>query len=109
LTKRPPLPVGSGVTDEGYAAAYVLGRCGEPGPALRFVTGLEGRPDNYAQTIAAFYAGAGDRMNALRWLEESFRRREPLLASIAVDPSWEALQSEPRFLALLHRMGLKEN
>jgi hypothetical protein len=109
LTKRPPLPVGSGVTDEGYAAAYVLGRCGEPGPALRFVTGLEGRPDNYAQTIAAFYAGAGDRMNALRWLEESFRRREPLLASIAVDPSWDVLRSEPRFLALLHKMGLKEN
>ena len=109
LTKRPPLPVGSGVTDEEYAAAYVLGRCGEPGQALRFAKGLEGRPDNYAQTIAAFYAGAGDRTNALRWLEESFRRREPLLASIAVDPSWEALRSEPRFLALLHKMGLKQN
>ena len=108
VSKRAPLPVASGVTDEEYAAGYVLGRCGEPDQALRFVKGLEGRPDNYAQTIAAFYAGAGDRMTALRWLEESFRRREPLLASIAVDPSWEALRSEPRFLALLQKMGLQE-
>jgi tetratricopeptide (TPR) repeat protein len=108
LSKRPPLPVGSGVTDDEYAAGYVLGRCGEPDQALRFVKGLEGRPDNYAQTIAAFYAGAGDRMTALRWLEESFRRREPLLASISVDPTWEELRSEPRFLALLQKMGLAE-
>jgi eukaryotic-like serine/threonine-protein kinase len=109
VAKRPPLPVGSGVTDEEYAAGYVLGRCGEPDQARRFAKGLEARPDNYAQTIAAFYAGAGDRTNTLRWLEESFRRREPLLASIAVDPSWDVLRSEPRFLALLHKMGLKEN
>jgi serine/threonine protein kinase/TolB-like protein len=108
LAKRPPLPVGSGVTDDEYAAAYVLGRCGEPDQARRFASALEGRVNNYAQTIAAYYAGAGDRMNALAWLEESFRRHEPLLASIAVDLMWEDLRHESRFLALLHQMGLSD-
>ena len=108
MSKRPPLTVGSGVTDEEYAAAYVLGRCGVPDQARRFVKELEGRPANYAQTIAAFYAGAGDRTHALAWLEESFRRREPLLASIAVDQTWGDLRDEPRFLAIVQRMGLNE-
>ena len=99
MSRRSPLTVGSGVTDEEYAAAYVLGRRGVPDQARRFVKELEGRSANYAQTIAAFYAGAGDRMNALAWLEESFRRREPLLASIAVDQTWTDLRQEPRFLS----------
>jgi eukaryotic-like serine/threonine-protein kinase len=106
---RDTLRVGSGVTDEDYVAAYVLGRCGERSQVARQIQSLEARPQNYAHTIAVLYAGAGDRANALRWLEESFRRRETLLFFVAVDPSLESLRSEPRFQALLQRMGLRQN
>jgi hypothetical protein len=109
LAGRAPLRVGSGVTDEDYVVAYILGRCGTPREVAREVTSLEMRPQNYAQTIAVLYAGAGDRANALRWLEESFRRREPLLFFVAVDPSLEFLRSEPRLQALLQKMGLQQN
>jgi eukaryotic-like serine/threonine-protein kinase len=109
LVERATLHVGSGVTDEDYGVAYILGRCGTPREVAREVTSLETRPQNYAQTIAVLYAGAGDRTNTLRWLEESFRRREPLLFFVAVDPSLEFLRSEPRFQALLQKMGLQQN
>jgi Flp pilus assembly protein TadD len=109
LAERAPLRVGSGVTDEDYVVAYILGRCGTPREVAHEVTSLEMRPQNYAQTIAVLYAGAGDRANTLRWLEESFRRREPLLFFVAVDPSLEFVRSEPRFQALLQKMGLQQN
>jgi Flp pilus assembly protein TadD len=109
LVERATLHVGSGVTDEDYGVAHILGRCGTPREVAREVTSLETRPQNYAQTIAVLYAGAGDRTNTLRWLEESFRRREPLLFFVAVDPSLEFLRSEPRFQALLQKMGLQQN
>jgi eukaryotic-like serine/threonine-protein kinase len=109
LVERATLHVGSGVTDEDYGVAYILGRCGTPREVAREVTSLEMRPQNYAQTIAVLYAGAGDSTNTLRWLEESFRRREPLLFFVAVDPSLEFLRSEPRFQALLQKMGLQQN
>ena len=108
LGPRATLRVGSGVTDEDYAVAYILGRCGAPSEVAREVKRLEMRPQNYAQTIAVLYAGAGDRAGALGWLEESFRRREPLLFFVAVDPSLEFLRSEPRFQALLQNMGLRQ-
>ena len=91
--------MGSGVTDEDYVVAYILGRCGAPREVAREVKRLEMRPQNYAHTIAVLYAGAGDRAGALGWLEESFGRREPLLFFVAVDPSMEFLRSEPRFQA----------
>ena len=108
LAQRATLRVGSGVTDEDYAVAYILGRCGAPHEVAREVKRLEMRPENYAHTIAVLYAGAGDRAGALGWLEESFRRREPLLFFVAVDPSMEFLRSEPRFQALLQKMGLRQ-
>ena len=109
LAKRAPLPIESGVTDEEYAAAYILGRCGERDHMARVVNSLEKRAENYAQTIAAAYAGAHDRANTLRWLEESCRRREPLLVTIAVDPMWDFLRNEPRFQALLRQMALPQS
>jgi serine/threonine protein kinase/TolB-like protein len=109
VAKRAPLPMESGVTDEEYAAAYILGRCGERGEMAHSVKRLEQRLENYAQTIAAAYAGARDRANTLRWLEESYRRREPLLVTLGGDPIWDFLRSEPRFQALVHNMALQQN
>ncbi|MCM2316606.1 MAG: tetratricopeptide repeat-containing serine/threonine-protein kinase [Thermoanaerobaculia bacterium] len=48
----------------------------------------------------------GDREGALLLLEESLRRRERDLVYLSSSPVWNSLHGEPRFEALLERMGL---
>ena len=43
------------------------------------------------------------------WLEESFRRHEDVLLSVATDPRMDSLRNEPRFLSLLQKMGFTKN
>jgi hypothetical protein len=62
-----------------------------------------------AQRIAAIHAGLGDRAGALKWLEESFRRHEDVLTSVATDPRMDSLRNEPRFQSLLQKMGFTRN
>ena len=54
--------------------------------------------------IAQIYAGLGDREQALDWLERTI---EPVTMSyLAIDPTLRSLHSEPRFQALLQKIGL---
>jgi TolB-like protein len=49
-----------------------------------------------------------DKEEAFRWLEEAFHVRSALMPWIKVDPSLDPLRSDPRFGALLRRMGLPQ-
>jgi hypothetical protein len=44
---------------------------------------------------------------AFRWLERAADDREPLVIYLAVDPLYEPLRADPRFAALLRRLGLE--
>jgi hypothetical protein len=56
--------------------------------------------------VAAVYNGLDRRDEALRWLENAYRDRSPLLLWVAVDPRFASLRREARFVALTNRMGL---
>ena len=105
ITADPP----ADSTAEEHNRAYALGSCGKRDEALRIVKALERRPYYPAQRIAAIHAGLGDRVGALRWLEESFRRHEDVLTSVATDPRMDSLRNEPRFQSLLQKMGFTRN
>lgn len=49
---------------------------------------------------------AGNRSLALDWLEKSYLHHDYWMLFINVDPEYDALRSEPRFQALVHRLGL---
>lgn len=51
--------------------------------------------------------GLGDRDRAIEWLERAFEERDSHLPHLAVDPRLASLRAEPRFLALLKRLGLR--
>jgi hypothetical protein len=51
--------------------------------------------------------GMGDKEQALRWLEEGFSERSTALVWLKVDPAYDPLRSEPRFQALLSKLGLE--
>jgi serine/threonine-protein kinase len=57
--------------------------------------------------LATAYSGLGERQQALDWLEKAFDARDVLMTFIAVDPRWNGLRTEQRFVSLLERMKLR--
>lgn len=53
---------------------------------------------------AGVYAALGDRDRAFAWLDKALAERSPMLALLAVHPSWDNLRSDPRFEALVARI-----
>lgn len=63
--------------------------------------------ENYGPyLLAEISAYLGDKDEAFRWLEEAYQLRSTWMPWIHVDPSLDPLRSDPRFSALLKRMGL---
>jgi tetratricopeptide (TPR) repeat protein len=57
-------------------------------------------------STAVIYAGLGEKQHALEWLEKAFDDRSLEMIFLKVDPRFDRLHSDPRFTALLRRMGL---
>jgi TolB-like protein/class 3 adenylate cyclase/tetratricopeptide (TPR) repeat protein len=57
--------------------------------------------------IGLAYTAAGDREEALGWLEKAVNERAPWLPELKLEPTYDPLRSDPRFLALLKRVGLE--
>jgi DNA-binding winged helix-turn-helix (wHTH) protein/TolB-like protein/Tfp pilus assembly protein PilF len=55
--------------------------------------------------VALIYNGLGEREETLRWLERGFREREPRMTFLKVEPKWNNLRAEPRFIELMKRMN----
>jgi TolB-like protein/Tfp pilus assembly protein PilF len=58
--------------------------------------------------IATVYTRAGRNNEALEWLEKAFEAHDANMPSIAVDPIFDDLRDESRFLDLLRRMNLPQ-
>jgi TolB-like protein/Flp pilus assembly protein TadD len=56
--------------------------------------------------ICIIQTALGDRAAALDWLERAFEERADHLPYLKVNPRLDALRSEPRFQAVLEKMGL---
>jgi len=57
-------------------------------------------------SIALVYAGLDQKDEAFRWLDKAYDERSVRLINIAVHPRFASLHSDPRFAALLQRIGL---
>jgi tetratricopeptide (TPR) repeat protein len=58
-----------------------------------------------AYSLALVYLGLGDRNEALKWLEESYRERDGFnIGPIRVDPLLTPLHGDPRFEALAEKI-----
>ena len=54
------------------------------------------------------YLGAGDRDQALTWLEKAYADHDALLVWLKVGPGLDPLRAEPRFQAVLRRMNFPD-
>jgi tetratricopeptide (TPR) repeat protein len=57
-------------------------------------------------SIALVYVGLGDRDQAFQWLDKAYDEHSVRLINIAVHPRLTGLRSDPRFTALVKRIGL---
>ncbi len=55
---------------------------------------------------AWIYLALGDKRTALDLLEKAYEDRDQRLPWIKVDHNYDSLRSEPRFIALLKKVGL---
>ena len=58
--------------------------------------------------IAEVYAHRGDIDSAFKWLERGFAQRDPGLRWLKIDPLYASLRGDPRYKALLKKLGLPE-
>lgn len=56
--------------------------------------------------VAGNYALAGEKTQALGWLEKALEMRDPNMPYVSVDPALDTLRNTPRFLDILRRMNL---
>jgi len=84
-------------------------RAGKKAEARRRVEELkELRRRRYidAAAIGWIYAGLGDKDQAFAWFDRALEERSPNLVDLKVEPAWDPLRSDPRFAALLRRLGI---
>jgi TolB-like protein/DNA-binding winged helix-turn-helix (wHTH) protein/Tfp pilus assembly protein PilF len=59
-----------------------------------------------AYTIAVVHAGLGEADQAFAWLERGLEARDIHFIFLPVDPRWDSLRADPRFVDLLRRAGM---
>jgi DNA-binding winged helix-turn-helix (wHTH) protein/TolB-like protein len=90
----------------GHAYA-VSGQKGSAQNVLNELRDLQGRRYVSPYTIAAIYAGLGEKDQAFKWLDTAEEERDIWLMNLKVDPVFKPIRSDPRFPDLLVRTRLR--
>jgi len=61
------------------------------------------RPAYY---VAARHAALGEDAEALQALNTAYERRDEAMLYVKVDPEWDRLRSDPRYVAIVRKVGL---
>ena len=90
--------------------AYALARWGKQAEAralldklLKLSTERYVPPYNFALV----YNGLGESDKALDYLEKAFAEKNVLMVFLKVDPKWNNLRNEPRFIDLMRRINFE--
>jgi adenylate cyclase len=90
---------------EGLALVYwAMNRRAEADAALEELTTKFQKESPYV--IATVYGYRGDSDKAFAWLDRALAARDATLTSIKVDPLFKSVRPDPRYAALLQRVGL---
>jgi DNA-binding winged helix-turn-helix (wHTH) protein/TolB-like protein len=60
-----------------------------------------------ASNLANIYVRLGDKEKAFFWFEKVFEQRDPFVLQFKVEPAFDPLRGDPRYAALLRKMGLE--
>jgi TolB-like protein/tetratricopeptide (TPR) repeat protein/class 3 adenylate cyclase len=108
LTKAKELSHGNSETiaSIGYAAA-LAGDKAKARAVLDELKTLSNQHYTPPVNIALVHNGLGDQNEALELLEKACEERDVRLTLLKVDPRWDSFRTNPRFIAVLKRIGLE--
>jgi tetratricopeptide (TPR) repeat protein len=95
--------------DLSIGLAYVYALSGKRSEARKRLNNIiEYSKQNFVSpiSIAAVYVGLGEKEEAFSWLEKGCSENDARLFYLKADPAFDALRSDPRFKALLKKVGL---
>jgi tetratricopeptide (TPR) repeat protein len=84
----------------------VAGRRGEAHKVIDELMETSNRSYVPPTCVAAVYVGLGEKEQALAWLEKAYEIRDANLPQLKVDPVWDSIRSDRRFIELLRKVGL---
>jgi TolB-like protein/Tfp pilus assembly protein PilF len=91
----------------GYAYA-VAGKRNEAEEILEQLNVLSQKTLVSSLSLAMIYAALGEKEQALDRIETGIEEREEKVAYIKVNPAFDSLHSEPRFIEILKKIGLEK-
>jgi tetratricopeptide (TPR) repeat protein len=97
-------PLMLGLLGHAYAAS---GKRAEAQQVLSDLQQLQGQRYVSPYTVAAIYAGLGDKDQTFKWLEIAVEIRDIWLMNLKVDPVFAKLRSERKFTDILARIRLR--
>ena len=101
-TKEAALAFGQSITGEALLAA----RSGNRALALAKIAALKGSKGDFASfDYARIYAQLGDKNRAFAALDRAWEVRDSSLLDLKIDPYLDLLRSDPRYAALVERIG----
>lgn len=103
------IPLSGESPDEPAELARAYALAGRRPEALKIVEELKRLSDrkHVAPTVmASIYGALGDKDQAFALLDKAFGERDFLLVLLNVEPIFDPLRSDPRFTALVQRVGL---
>lgn len=87
---------------------FVYGQSGREAEARRILAELIGSrtAKQYVSPfhIALVYVGLGDNDKAIEWLDMAEEERDPFVIYIHVDPNFDTLRGDPRFVELIKKL-----
>jgi serine/threonine protein kinase/tetratricopeptide (TPR) repeat protein len=106
---RKALELSEGDTNELAAVGHAYAVAHQAGEAKKILDQLKERShQTYVQPslIALIHVGLGDKNQAFDWLQKAYEDRSAGLLYLKVDPAFDGVRSDPRFIDLLRRVGL---
>jgi len=59
-------------------------------------------------SVAMIYNALGDRDKTIAWLQKGVKERDPRMVFLKVEPKWNNLRSDPRFIAIYKEVGFTD-
>ena len=91
--------------------AYVKARIGDRAAANQMLEELKARATREyldPAILAYIYIGLGESDQAFAYMERAYQEHSGAIGWLQVEPHFDPLRSDPRFAALVRRMGLKD-
>lgn len=99
----------TGNDPDSISLAYILAVAGRRREAEEIIGRLDpghGPDGNELRSLAFVFVALDDYTTAFRWLSAAFDQRAESLCSLKVDPKADRLRQDPRFEALVAKIGL---